>query len=62
MYFSNDLSVVQPAYYVNNDPLQIIWIDCELLLWNVMVFPKCRYILSDLGGATLVYPLKLAHW
>ena len=61
MHFCNDLRVVQPAHYVNDDALQIIWINCELLLWNIMVFPKCWYVFSYLSSATLVYPLKLTH-
>ena len=61
MNFSDDLSVIQSAYDVNYDPLQIIWIDCELLLWYFMVFPKRWYIFGDLSSATLIYPLKFAH-
>ena len=61
MDLSDDLGIVQPRDYVDDDPLQVVRVNGQLRLRNVIAFPERRDVLCDLGRAALVDPLKFTH-
>ena len=55
--FCNYLRVSKSTHDVNDDSLEVIWIDEEFLSWYIVPFPEAIKFFADLARAAVVNPL-----